>query len=192
MDCTNIIGEKIKSLRTAKEISIEELAERSGLAVEQIRRIEENIDIPSLAPLIKIARTLGVRLGTFLDDQINETGAVICRHGEEDDTISFSNNAVDARQHLHYHSLSRSKTDRHMEPFVIDIDANQDKEFQLSAHEGEEFIMVLKGTLEINYGKQTYLLEEGDTIYYDSIVPHHVHAFEGQVARILAVIYTPI
>ncbi len=192
MDCTNIIGEKIKSLRTAKEISIEELAERSGLAVEQIRRIEENIDIPSLAPLIKIARTLGVRLGTFLDDQINETGAVICRHGEEDDTISFSNNAVDARQHLHYHSLSRSKTDRHMEPFVIDIDANQDKEFQLSAHEGEEFIMVLKGTLEINYGKQTYLLEEGDTIYYDSIVPHHVHAFEGQAARILAVIYTPI
>lgn len=192
MDCTNIIGEKIKSLRTAKEISIEELAERSGLAVEQIRRIEENIDIPSLAPLIKIARTLGVRLGTFLDDQINETGAVICRHGEEDDTISFSNNAVDARQHLHYHSLSRSKTDRHMEPFVIDIDSNQDKEFQLSAHEGEEFIMVLKGTLEINYGKQTYLLEEGDTIYYDSIVPHHVHAFEGQVARILAVIYTPI
>ena len=183
---------KIKSLRTAKEISIEELAERSGLAVEQIRRIEENIDIPSLAPLIKIARTLGVRLGTFLDDQINETGAVICRHGEEDDTISFSNNAVDARQHLHYHSLSRSKTDRHMEPFVIDIDANQDKEFQLSAHEGEEFIMVLKGTLEINYGKQTYLLEEGDTIYYDSIVPHHVHAFEGQAARILAVIYTPI
>ncbi len=192
MDCTNIIGEKIKSLRTAKEISIEELAERSGLAVEQIRRIEENIDIPSLAPLIKIARTLGVRLGTFLDDQINETGAVICRHGEEDDTISFSNNAVDARQHLHYHSLSRSKTDRHMEPFVIDIDSNQDKEFQLSAHEGEEFIMVLKGTLEINYGKQTYLLEEGDTIYYDSIVPHHVHAFEGQAARILAVIYTPI
>lgn len=192
MDCTNIIGEKIKSLRTAKEISIEELAERSGLAIEQICRIEENIDTPSLAPLIKIARTLGVRLGTFLDDQINETGAVICRHGEEDDTISFSNNAVDARQHLHYHSLSRSKTDRHMEPFVIDIDANQDKEFQLSAHEGEEFIMVLKGTLEINYGKQTYLLEEGDTIYYDSIVPHHVHAFEGQVARILAVIYTPI
>lgn len=192
MDCTNIIGEKIKSLRITKEISIEELAERSGLAVEQIRRIEENIDIPSLAPLIKIARTLGVRLGTFLDDQINETGAVICRHGEEDDTISFSNNAVDARQHLHYHSLSRSKTDRHMEPFVIGIDSNQDKEFQLSAHEGEEFIMVLKGTLEINYGKQTYLLEEGDTIYYDSIVPHHVHAFEGQAARILAVIYTPI
>ena len=47
-------------------------------------------------------------------------------------------------------------------------------------------------TKEKSYGKYTYLLEEGDTIYYDSIVPHHVHAFEGQEARILAVIYTPI
>lgn len=68
MDYTNIIGEKIKSLRNIKEISIEELAENTGLSVDQITRIEENIDIPSLAPLIKIARALGVRLGTFLDD----------------------------------------------------------------------------------------------------------------------------
>ncbi len=192
MDRTNIIGEKIKALRTVKEISIEELAERTGLALEQIERIENNIDIPSLAPLLKIARALGVRLGTFLDDQSEEAGPVVCRRGEADDTISFSNNAVDARQHMHYHSLSRSKADRHMEPFIIDIDANEENQFTLSAHEGEEFIMVLKGVLEINYGKSTYVLEEGDTIYYDSIVPHHVHAFEGQAARILAVIYTPV
>lgn len=57
MDRTNVIGEKVKSLRTAKEISLEELADRTGLAVEQITRIEENIDIPSLAPLVKLARS---------------------------------------------------------------------------------------------------------------------------------------
>ena len=93
---------------------------------------------------------------------------------------------------MHYHSLSRSKTDRHMEPFIIDIDENNETSFNQSAHEGEEFIMVMKGMVEITYGKNTYILEEGDTIYYDSIVPHHVHAYEGQTARILAVIYTPI
>ena len=74
MDRTNIIGEKIKDLRTAKEISIDELAERTGLTAGQIERIENNIDIPSLAPLLKIARALGVRLGTFLDDQSEEDG----------------------------------------------------------------------------------------------------------------------
>ena len=192
MDYTNIIGEKIKSLRTTKEISIDELAESTGLSVEQIRRIEDNIDIPSLAPLIKIARALGVRLGTFLDDQTNEDGPVVCRKGDADDTISFSNNASDARQHMHYHSLSKAKSDRHMDPFIIDIDENGETQFSLSAHEGEEFIMVLKGKLEVEYGKKKYVLGEGDTIYYDSIVPHHVHAYGGKAARILAVVYTPI
>lgn len=51
-----------------------------------------------------------------------------------------------------------------MEPFIIDIDANDEKDFFLSAHEGEEFIMVLKGELEISYGKSNYRLKEGDTI----------------------------
>lgn len=78
MDTSKIVGEKIKALREDKSISIEELAQRSGLAIEQIERIENNIDIPSLAPLIKIARVLGVRLGTFLDDQ-DEIGPVVCR-----------------------------------------------------------------------------------------------------------------
>ena len=162
MDTSKIVGEKIKALREDKSISIEELAQRSGLAIEQIERIENNIDIPSLAPLIKIARVLGVRLGTFLDDQ-DEIGPVVCRKKEAKDAISFSNNAIHSRKHM-----------------------------VLSSHEGEEFIMVMEGVMEISYGKNTYLLEEGDSIYYDSIVPHHVHAYEGQAAKILAVVYTPI
>ncbi len=191
MDANKIVGEKIKKLRNEKSISIEELADRSGLAVLQIERIENNVDIPSLAPLIKIARVLGVRLGTFLDDQ-DETGPVVCRKTETTEAISFSNNAIHSRKHMEYHSLSKSKADRHMEPFIIDVMPTDDGDFVLSSHEGEEFIMVMEGVMEISYGKQTYLLEEGDSIYYDSIVPHHVHAFEGQPAKILAVIYTPI
>lgn len=191
MDTSKIVGEKIKSLRESKSITIAELAERSGLAVEQVERIENNIDLPSLAPLIKIARVLGVRLGTFLDDN-DETGPAICRKSEASDTISFSNNATQSRKHMVYHSLAKSKADRHMEPFIIEVEANQNTDFVLSSHEGEEFIIVMEGIMEISYGKNKYILEEGDSIYYDSIVPHHVHAFEGQAAKILAVIYTPV
>ena len=118
MDSTKIVGEKIKSLRETKEISVAELAVRSGLAEEQIERIENNVDLPSLAPLIKIARVLGVRLGTFL--------------------------------------------------------------------------YVMEGTIEVCHGKKCHLIKAGDSIYYDSIVPHHVHGYQGQAAKILAVIYTPI
>ena len=191
MDTSKIVGEKIKSLREAKGIRIEELAERSGLALEQIQRIETNIDLPSLAPLIKISRVLGVRLGTFLDDQ-TELGPVVCRKADATDTISFSNNATHSRRHMQYHSLSKSKADRHMEPFIIDVDETTDTGYVLSSHEGEEFIYVMEGTMEVAYGKNTYVLEPGDSIYYDSIVPHHVHAFQGQRAKILAVIYTPV
>jgi quercetin dioxygenase-like cupin family protein len=50
----------------------------------------------------------------------------------------------------------------------------------------------MEGVVEISYGKKTHVIEAGDSIYYDSIVPHHVHGFKGQAARILAVVYTPI
>ena len=192
MDNTKIIGEKIKALRESRQISVEDLMERTGLAQEQIERIESNVDIPSLAPLIKIARALGVRLGTFLDDQ-DGSGAVVCRKEEHtDNSISFSNNAVSARTHMQYHSLSASKADRHMEPFIIDINQTDENAYELSSHEGEEFIYVMEGVVEIAYGKKKHVIESGDSIYYDSIVPHHVHGFEGQAARILAVVYTPI
>jgi len=192
MDNTKIIGEKIKALRESRQISVEDLMERTGLSQEQIERIESNVDIPSLAPLIKIARALGVRLGTFLDDQ-DGSGAVVCRKEEHtDNSISFSNNAVSARTHMQYHSLSASKADRHMEPFIIDINQTDENTYELSSHEGEEFIYVMDGVVEIAYGKKKHVIEAGDSIYYDSIVPHHVHGFEGQAARILAVVYTPI
>ncbi|MDR1161188.1 MAG: XRE family transcriptional regulator [Tannerellaceae bacterium] len=192
MGSNNMIGAKIRSIRESKQLSLTDMAERSGLGIEQVERIENNVDFPSLAPLIKIARVLGVRLGTFLDDQ-SELGPVICRKKDsnEENSISFSNNAAVSRKHMEYHSLSQDKSGRHMEPFLIDIAPSGNADFTLSTHEGEEFIYVLEGIVEINYGKNTYLLYEGDSIYYDSIVAHHVHAANGSAAKILGVVYTP-
>ena len=192
MGNNKIIGAKIKNIRESKQLSIEEVAERSGLGIEQIERIEGNLDFPSLAPLIKIARVLGVRLGTFLDDQA-ELGPVVCRKKDsEADGIGFTNNATQGHKHMDYHSLSQDKSGRHMEPFLIEIAPSEEGEdFILSTHEGEEFIYVLNGVVEINYGKNTYILEEGDSIYYDSIVAQHVHAAADNKARILGVVYTP-
>ena len=187
-----IVGHKIKGIRESKNISIEEVSERSGLSAEQVISIESDEHLPSLGPLIKIARALGVRLGTFLDDN-DDLGPVVCRAAdrERDNSISFSNGATDARQHMVYHPLAQHKTGRHMEPFIIDINPEEGKEFQLSAHEGEEFIYVMEGELEIDYGKEKYTLTQGDSIYYDSIVKHHVHSAPGKSAKILALVYIP-
>lgn len=188
----SIVGLKIKGIRESKNLSIEEIADRSGLSVEQIVSIENDQTLPSLGPLIKIARALGVRLGTFMDDN-DSLGPVICRavDRERESSISFSNGAVDARKHMEYHPLAQQKAGRHMEPFIIDINPEESPEFQLSAHEGEEFIYVMQGEVEIVYGKETYILKEGDSIFYDSIVKHHVHGAPGKSAKILAVVYIP-
>jgi len=187
---STIVGKKIKSLRESKNISIDELSERSGLTATQITSIEESENLPSLAPLIKIARVLGVRLGTFLDDN-DELGPVISRKGTQKESISFSGGATDARTHMEYFPLAGHKSGRHIEPFIIDIQANKDNTFTLSAHEGEEFIYILEGEVEVSYGKEIYTLTQGDSIFYDSIVEHHVRAKEGKAAKILAVVYAP-
>lgn len=192
MKSNKIIGSKVKNIREAKNLTLSEVAERSGLMEEQVLQIEENQVFPSLAPLIKIARVLGVRLGTFLDDQ-DELGPVICRKEEtQGEGISFANNNTEGRKHMSYFALSEDKAGRHMEPFLIDIAPAEDlTTFQTSSHEGEEFIYVLAGCVEVQYGKNVYQLGEGDSIYYDSIVAHHVHAAGDQPARILGVVYAP-
>ena len=188
----SIVGFKIKGIRESKNLSIEEISERSGLSIDQIASIENDQFLPSLGPLIKIARALGVRLGTFLDDS-DELGPVICRKEdrERNNSISFSNNATEARKNMVYHSLARQKAGRSMEPFIIDIQPSEERTFKLSAHEGEEFIYVMSGEVEIEYGKERYVLNAGDNIFYDSIVEHHVHGADGKSAQILAVVYIP-
>ena len=187
------VGRKIKGIRESKNLSVEEVAERSGLSVAQIVAVEDEENLPSLGPLIKIARVLGVRLGTFMDDN-DALGPVITRaeSHSQDSSISFSNGVADARKHMDYHPLAKQKADRHMEPFIVDIHPDGAQQFQLSAHEGEEFIYVLDGEVEVAYGRECYQLKRGDSIFYDSIVNHHVHGANGQSARILAVVYIPL
>jgi transcriptional regulator with XRE-family HTH domain len=191
MNPDNIVGTRIKSLRESQSIDLEEMSARTGLDAEQITRIESDKDLPSLAPLIKIARALGVRLGTFLDDK-DESGPVISRKNSREKGFSFSTNQTASRTHMDYYSLSADKSGRHMEPFIIRVAPKEKAGFQLSSHEGEEFIFCLEGAIEVIYGEESHILGEGDSIYYDSIVAHHVHAADAEGATVLAVVYMPV
>jgi transcriptional regulator with XRE-family HTH domain len=187
-------GQRITELRKTYSLDRETLAERSGIPAALIAKIEDEGHIPDLAPLIKIARALGVRLGTLLDDH-EELGPVITRAGEAAESTRFitglpESAETNGRQGLTFKALAVDKNGRHMEPFIVDIepDAVQEK----SAHEGEEFIHVLAGNLKLEYGTLSETLKAGDSVYYDSIVPHRVISADSQPVKILAVIYTPM
>jgi transcriptional regulator with XRE-family HTH domain len=188
----NRTGEKLTTLRESLGLSVAELAERSGCDVFMIEQLEGGEIAPSLAPLIKITRALGCRLGTLLDDDTN-VGPVVTRSGEAEAVrrVKSLETSSDAGV-LDFFSLAAGKTARHMEPFLIDVNPSTAEERTLSTHEGEEFIYVMDGSVAIEYGKDEIVLETGDSIYYDSIVPHEVRAAGTTAARILAVVYAPV
>lgn len=185
------IGEKIRKLREVRDLSVEELAEQCQCNPEVISQLETGHLVPSLAPLLKIARGLGVRLGTFLDDDPH-SGAIITRTGHHESSVRFSGLGTSNLSTLDFFSLAPNKKDRHMEPFLVDIHPTVAEDCMLSSHEGEEFIYVLSGQIEVTYGKDIHILSADDSIYYDSVVPHEVRAAGETPARILAVIYTPM
>jgi transcriptional regulator with XRE-family HTH domain len=187
----NILGRKIRQFREFRQISREDLVMKANIDQKQLEKIEEKGVMPSLGHLIKISRALGVRIGTFLDDD-DHVGPVIVKAGEEKSSHSFSTTDESSREHLNFFSLAQDKAGRHMEPFIVEIEPSRGSDYKLSSHEGEEFIYVLEGSIEINYGKEVFQINKGDTIYLDSIVSHNVHAAGNKAAKILAVVYTPV
>lgn len=188
----NNVGEKIRQLRESRQMSVEELAEASFSSVQSIKDLESGALVPSLTPLLKIARALGVRLGTFLDDA-PQSGPFMVKSGRSDQIIRFSGQGLGDHSNksaLEFYSLAYGKGDRHMEPFLIDVHPTENQDYKLASHEGEEFLYVIKGKIEVLYGNESYILEPEDSIYYDSVVPHHVHAKEKD-SKMLAVVYTP-
>lgn len=185
----NLVGSRIRQLREQREYTIETLSRQSGCSEEMIAALEAGELVPSLTPLMKLARGLGVRLGTLLDDQ-SQNAPVVVRAGEAGEVLHFSgNDPTKNKSVLDFHSLAPQKASRHMEPFLIDVHPATG-EVRVGDHEGEEFIYVLSGKIEILYGKDVYCLNAGDSIYYESVIPHHVHALDGE-AKILAVVYAP-
>ena len=76
-----------------------------------------------------------------------------------------------------------------MEPFLVTLKPSETEE-ERSTHDGQEFIFVLHGKMEVRLGEEIHVLDAGDSIYYDSTVPHLVKCHSKEPTKILAVLYT--
>jgi transcriptional regulator with XRE-family HTH domain len=187
MGDTDKIGTRLSMLREERKLSQGELASRSGLSESELGAIESGRHSPSIAPLVKLSRALGVRLGTLLDDA-EVSGPVVVKGGHAAEVMRVTESDSQKIGTLSFFSLARGKTGRSMEPFVVDIRPGA-KEATLSTHEGEEFIYVLEGEVDLRYGSDNIKIVAGDSVYYDSIVPHRVSS--SAPAKVLAVVYAP-
>lgn len=181
------VGKRIQAYREKLGLELEQLAEKTGLPVQLVSSFEEGQVAPSIGVMVKLARALGQRVGTFTDDQA-VADPIITRLSEREESIASHKETTDG--HYRYFSMGAGKTDRHMEPFYIKISPKSEvAASDVSSHEGEEFIVVVSGTVELTYGKDVHLLKAGDTMYYNSLVPHFLRAVDGE-AEIYATIFT--
>ena len=183
------IGSRIRGFREEREVDLQTLSQNTGLTEDYLEKLESDAIYPCIGPLQKVARALGVRLGTFLDDQFSRDPVVSSINGEAEADEALHTGRV-PRSRYTYHALAKGKNDRNMEPFHIRIFPDSG-ERKTTSHQGEEFICVLKGELLVVYGRETRVLKPGETIYYNSIVPHYVGAAGDEPVEFLAVTYNP-
>lgn len=178
------IGERIKSLREERRLSLEQLSNLTGFDIELLSNIEVDKVQPQLGTLMKLAKALDSAFGRLISG-VGDKHYSVTRKGEQK-VVSRSTSQKGKRQIYTYKSLAPEVKGRHMEALIVQLEENPDDE--MSVHEGEEFIYVLDGIVSLKIGDDIFELDRGDSVYYLSTTPHLVASKSGKTT-ILAVLY---
>ena len=180
------LGLKIRRLRQERRLTLQKLAEATGLSKPLLSQIENEQVIPPLATLLRIAKGFEVGLDTFFQKESSSEKCILVRAGES---------SRRRREHhgetppYTYHSLASGKKFRNMEPFLVEFEVGSPHDLQVK-HEGEEFLFLLEGELEFHYGDQVMTMGPGDSVYYDSNEPHGYIAKGEDRPRAVAVLHS--
>ncbi len=162
------IADKIHEIRKNKGLTLAQLGDETGLSKGLLSRIENNQVSPPIATLSKIARGLEVPIGIFFEeDETDHKGYTVTYKNERKQVIRRG-----TKIGFIYYSLSSLKTRHLIEPFIIRYPIIGKEPIKLFDHFGEEFLFVLKGKMDLVYGKEKIRLKAGDAIHFDPSTPH--------------------
>jgi transcriptional regulator with XRE-family HTH domain len=182
------IGEKLEALRNSREMSVQELAQAVRLDTVVISQIERGVTTPPVGTLIKLASAFNVNVSYFFEDELSNRKVEVVR-AEEHRRIQRNTSRPQSPLSYVYESLAFRKRDKKMEPFLIEFDIDVEEDIPPIKHGGEEFLYILEGQVEVQMGDERITLYQGDSIYFESKVPH---AFVGRGHRkpkAIAVVY---
>ncbi len=177
------IGPKIKAIRQSKGLTINDLANETGLSKSFLCNIENENTSPSLASLEKIANVLRMPLSFFFISD-----ATLPRVLKPEQRIRAIY-ASDGRTVEFISAMSNSE----MEMFILDIPTRRpgQPEVEYHSHRGEECHYVLQGRLEAFHGNERFLVEAGDSFHWDGTVPHKVENIGTEPARLVVSLTPP-
>ncbi|MBT8351071.1 MAG: XRE family transcriptional regulator [Deltaproteobacteria bacterium] len=162
------IADKIHQIRKNKGLTLAQLGDSIGLSKGLLSRIENNQVSPPIATLSKIARGLEVPIGIFFkEDDAKQKGYAITYRNERKQVIRRG-----TKTGFTYYSLTGLKSRHLIEPFIVKYPVIKKEPNKLFDHVGEEFLLVLKGEMDIVYGKEKIGLKAGDAIHFDPSTPH--------------------
>ena len=180
------MGIRLKKAREDCGLSLFDIYLRTNISVDDLTEIEEANVIPPLGTVIKLAKALDMKVGYFISGEEGKTYTIVRK---DDRQVTSRYDSKKEKQYgYEYVSLAPHKTDRHMEPFLVTLEPSETAE-ERSTHDGQEFIFVLQGKMEVRLGEEIHILETGDSIYYDSTVPHLVKCHNQEITKIIAVLY---
>lgn len=172
------VGKKIKKARTDKKMSYEALANDTGFSVEFLKKIEAGKVTPPVGSLLQISRALEIDSGDLLKEA----------EGRMQDRIKAYNKRTDSYA---YTTLTPGAENKHLKAFRVKIDALKDHEGVSYNHEGEEFVYVLDGTIEVVVGEHVNSLGPGDSLHFNSGIQHLLRNTGETDAELIVVIYNP-
>lgn len=184
------LGTKIRKLRQRRNMTLQEVSILCGLSKSLLSQIENDASAPPLTTLIRIAKALGVKIGYFFRDQLSEQRISVVRRADRREAARLPHNRPQSMGYR-YLSLAHPIVNQHMEPFWVKFEPQQQKECTFYQHSGEEFLYIQEGHLIFESGERAITLGPGDSLYFDSNIPHLVKNVDRTPASAIAVIYTP-
>jgi transcriptional regulator with XRE-family HTH domain len=182
------IGEKIKELRLKRANTLRQVAEMTGLSNPLLSQVENNAVSPPVATLLRIARALEVGISYFFREEESKERAVVVRKHERKKT--FRPLHTQSRDSGYtYEALAYTKNGKHMEPFLVEFEPKKKEKMSFLKHRGEEFVFLFRGRLAFHYDQDEIILEPGDSLYFESEVPHGFRALRGRKAQAVVVVF---
>jgi transcriptional regulator with XRE-family HTH domain len=176
------IGARIAFQRRQRDMSLEELAEKSGLTKSFLSKLERGLSVPSISTAMALSKSFGLTVGQLMGEQQYDDAICVVRKG---DRRSFMRSGSEVG--YNYEMLAAGKSYKLMEPYIMrpPLEFQDDRRFE---HTGQEFLFVLSGSLEVEFAGKLIRLDAGDAVYFDSNIPHRTRSVEGRVAEALVVV----
>jgi transcriptional regulator with XRE-family HTH domain len=184
------LGEKVRGLRQEQRLTLQALADMTGLSKPLLSQIENDQVTPPIATLLKIAKGLKVGIHYFFEEAGDRQKFMLTR-GEKSPLGSQRRPGKDSvQQGYMYKPLAPGMRQKKVEPFLVEFEQRDWDSSLFYSHEGVEFLYLLDGELEFHYADEVMRLYPGDSIYYESSEPHGYVSVGEIRARAVAVLYT--